>query len=804
MFINYLKVALRNLWKNKGYTAINIGGLVIGLTGFIMLLLYVDYEYSYDHWDPQLKDIYQVNEKKSISANNEDKWGVNCDTRIAPLLKNNLPGVGAVTRVNGPFDFPISIITEGKSFLENGQLLRDSDSSFFSVFPYRFIAGNQKYALDKTHSMVITDSLARKWFGTVHVIGRSVRMKRWNTDPGTVYEITGIVKKPPSPTSISFDGIYNSGLLDSISTNPQVTYSANIYVKLNTHSSDRVLAKQVNEIYKTSFAGLLKKGHTSLSEYITSGKQYGIRLIPIQEAHLHPLNSKSVMSRLTPVLALSVLLLLIAIINFANLSTAMAVDRAKEVGMRKVMGAHRRSLVFQFMTEAALQCILALILALVLVELTLPSFNQLLDTSLSGWLFHHSIKWIWWQLILIVGITILLSGGYPAFFLSSYDPVKVLKGKLSHGAGGIRIRDVLIIIQFLIAAGFMVSIGIIHKQVNYMTHTDLGFQTSGLINLNTVYNKKLAARLKTIPGVLGIGTTTQIMGDPYDFMQKVKYRGEYITMNLASISIGTLKAMDVHLLEGRLLSPQYSKDSVNNIIVNESAARLLGGRAVGKTIYENDSLPKHIVGVIADYHYEGFDKKIIPTFYSFLHGSGPMAVTSNLLVRIDANQFQTAISGIKKIWKGLYPGFPVHYTFVEERFHQVIADDIRFRKIVTAFTLLSLVLSLVGIFALSAFITTNRAKEIGIRRVLGASIPDILKMLNQKFILMVVVANIIAWPITYILAKKWLNGFAYRVEIPVWPFVIATVLSIVLTIITVSVQAWRTARSNPIDVLKYE
>lgn len=806
MFQNYLKIAFRNLWKNKGYAAINTGGLAIGLAGFIVLLLYINYQKSYDQWSPQLKNIYQVNTKESISSSTRQiSWMNGGDTRIAPLLENNLPGVQSVTKVIGSFDHTFNIIVEDKDFSVNMNSFWVSDSSFFKVFPYLFIAGNPNHALDKLHSMVITDSLALKWFGSVQAIGRSVTMKSWRKDPGTVYEITGVVKKINTPTTMPFKAIYNSGELNGVPADPRQTDLANIYVRLNAPRPDSVLEKQVNKIYKASFAGLLKQRHTSLDEYIKSGREFGIRLMPLQKVHLYPLNSESVMNKLMPVLALSVLLLLIAMINFANLSTAQVIGRAKEAGVRKVIGANKRSLILQFFLQAAIQCMMALVIALLIVELCLPLFNQLFDTSLSVWFYHHAISLIWWQLIVIILVTILLSGIYPAFFMASFDPVKVLKGNFSRGIQGIRVRNTLVIIQFLIAAGFIIGIGVIQKQVNYMVHADLGFQPSGLIDLNIGYDRQFAERLKTIPGVTGVGTTNQIMGNSMAFMNNIKYKGEDINVYIASVSIGTLKAMQVTLLAGRLFSSQYGQDTSGSVILNESAAKLLGGNVIGKTLVENGSLTKHIIGVIADYHYEGFDKKVLPTIYGSFSSPGHEIVTNNLICRIDANHFNTTISAIKNVWnKFFYPGFPLHYTFIEESFHQTIANDIRFRKIVSAFTLLSLILSLVGIFALSAFITTNRTKEIGIRRVLGASMIAILKLLNKKFIILVVIANIIAWPVTYILAQKWLNGFAYRIDMPVWPFVIATVLSVVLTILTVSLQAWRAARANPVEALKYE
>ena len=805
MFKHYIKIAVRHLQKNKAYAAINMGGLAIGLTGFILLLLYVNYERSYDQWDSSLENIYQVNQIESNGASRQQaSWTAMCDTRIAALLSNNLPGIESVTVVNSAFHHPFSVVAGNQSFLEDLALFRDADSAFFDVFPYSFIAGNPEQALDKRHSMVITDSAALKWFGTTNALGRSVKIKLWRDDPGTLYRITGIIKKTTAPSSLPIRGIFTSGRLNTAATDPQTTYSANIYARMQAHWPDSTLARRVDKIYASAFAALLQQRHTTLEKYTQSGQQFGIRLMPFQKVHLHPLNRKSVLSRLVPVIALSVLLLVIAIINFANLSTAQAIERAKETSVCTVIGATKRSPVLQSMLETSLQSLIALCAALFLAALLLPSFNHLFHTAISAGFLYHSIQTIWWQLIAILLITIGLSGIYPAFFLSAIEPIKALKGNYSQHPKGIQVRNILLVLQFLITTGFIIGIGITQKQINYMVHAELGFQPSGLINLNTVYDKKLAARLARIPGVSGVGMTNQVMGGAYANMQNVTHKGENLNLNIVTVSTGTLQTMGVQLLAGRLFSARYGQDTVSSIIVNESAAKLLGGEAIGKTIFENGNLKKQVVGVIADYHYEGFDQKVVPTLYSPIDAPGPMSITNNLLVRIDSRQFASALSGIKKVWHELYADFPLHYTFLDETFHQLIAEDMRFKKIISAFTLLSLLLSLIGIFALSAYMTMKRAKEISIRRVLGASVTDVLKMLNKNFIVLVIMANALAYPVAYILAQQWLNGFAYRIHLSVWPFVLATIISILLTILTVSLQAWRAVRANPADALKYE
>lgn len=805
MLKNYLKIAFRNLWKNKGYTVVNMAGLSIGLTGFILLLLYVNYEHSYDKWSPQLKYVYQVNEFNTFSSSDpEGAWNDQCDTRIGPLLREHVAGIQGITMVDAPYDFSLGIEAERNIFLESCKTIRDADSSFFDVFPYHFIAGNPNHALDKIHSMVITESTAQKWFGSTDVIGNSVKLKRWWRDQGVYYEITGVVRDLISPTAVSFGAIYRSGENDKGLANPNHTHFAQAYARFDANQNPGQLETRADKVYNNALGKLLQQRKTSLADYMKSGKKYGIRFQQLQYAHLHPVNAKNMMDRIAPALALSLLLLLIAIINFANLATAQVVQRGKEAGVRKVLGAGKKALITQFLIEVGAQCLISVIVALLAVELCLPFFNHFFDITISLWNYHHTVSTIWWQVIIIVLTTIFLSGIYPAFFLAGYDPVKVLKGNFSRGGGGIAVRNILIIVQFLIAAVFITGILIIKKQVNYMAHADLGFQPSGLINLKVTYDKQLYDRLKAVPGVEYVGTNSQLMGNSMDFMNKIKYNGEKINLNVASVTMETFNAMQVDLLTGRLFSPRYGQDTVNTVILNQSAARLLGGDVIGKSLYENDSLQKYIVGIIADYHYEGFDKKVLPTIYALRHSNGPSADMNNMLVRVNLKNHERVIEDIKKIWASLYPGYPLQYVFVKDSFSQLIADDIRFRKIVGVFTLMALFLSLVGIFALSAFITARRIKEISIRKILGASFADILGLLNKSFVQLVIIANVLAWPLAYLLVKHWLNGFAYRIDIPIMPFMAAMILSIVLTILTVSFQSWKAIKTNPADALKYE
>ncbi|HEX5554706.1 MAG TPA: FtsX-like permease family protein, partial [Chitinophagaceae bacterium] len=423
---------------------------------------------------------------------------------------------------------------------------------------------------------------------------------------------------------------------------------------------------------------------------------------------------------------------------------------------------------------------------------------------ISLWTYHHAVSTLWWQLIIITLAAIFLSGIYPAFFLAGYDPVKVLKENFSRGKSGIALRNLLIIVQFLIAAIFITGILVIRKQVNYMAHADLGFQPSGLINLRVSYDRKLYIRIKSIPGVEYVGTTSQLMGNSPGFMKEIKYKDENVNFNIATVTMEAFNAMRVKLLEGRLFSPQYGQDTINSVILNKSAAKLLGEKVIGENIYENDSLQKHIVGVIADYHYEGFDKKILPTVYALLKSHGPSLTTTNLLIKTSPGQYKKVMASVHKIWNSLYPGYPMQYILVNDSFRQVMGDDIRFQKIVSTFTLLSLILSLMGIFALSAFMTARRVKEISIRRILGASLTDILRLLNTNFVVLVILANVLAWPVAYLLVKQWLNGFVYRIDVPIMAFITAIILSIILTILTVSLQALKAVKANPADALKYE
>jgi putative ABC transport system permease protein len=792
-----LKIAFRSLVKNRVYTLINIGGLAIGLTAFVLLLLYINHENSYDKWDSRLKNVYQVRELNILGAqDNNPHWQEQSDTRVAGLLKKNIPQFKAVTKVGRPRVEKYVMKTGDAGNLSLTGIL-NADSLFFKVFPYHFLYGNSENALSIPNSIVLKQSTALKIFGGDKVVGKTIKLLKSKLDPGVAYTITGIVSDPSTPEHLSFMGIiHNEKRLEE----PEQLTSGNsceIYV-LSIPPIDTVsLNKTMNTVYRKSSGSLFSMRSTKLS---------GLKVVRLADVHGDPSYGAAWKDRIKPVLALSVFLLLVSVINFINLSTAQSVQRAKEVGVKKVLGTYRKQLVWQFLFEAALQCLVAVLICVVLVELLLPAFGNYFDVSLS-FLNSKQLLVVLLELAAVFIIVSILAGLYPAWILSTYNPIAVLKGNYEHSFKGVALRNGLIVVQFIIAVTFIIGIGVMQFQTRYLNERDLGFDRAHLININSYWDANFAERIKKIPGISYVGTTTQVLGNTYNDFIKVKYRDRDVELNSVLVTPETLPALGVKLLNGRMFSKDNAQDSVNTVVLNESAAKLLGKDLIGAqydaTMLYGGTYTFKIVGIIKDYNNEGFDKAILPTAYKANYLGG-LALADNLLVRFNTQNYKGIIDKIQEEWTKMYPDWDMTYTSGEAAFQKQLLASQRLMDMIILFSAISVLLSLLGLFALSAFVSKRRTKEIAIRKVLGASDFQLINMLNRSFLILVITANLISWPIAYIITNKWLQGFAYRVDMPVMPFITATVVSVIIAVLTVSLQARKAALGNPVKALKYE
>ncbi|MHA4896121.1 ABC transporter permease [Pedobacter sp. PWIIR3] len=807
MFRLNLKIAFRNLLKNKVYAVINIGGLAIGLTAFVLLLLFVNHELNFDKWSPALKNVYQIRERHDFSSpDNKQHWQEINDTRTASLVRSKIPQFTAVTKVDQSWGdgFSVKIENADPVMVKN---IKNADSLFFKVFPYEFTQGDRLSSLNAPKSIVLKHSLAVKLFGTDKVLGKQVKVLMWRTDKGTLLTVTGVVADPKSPESVEFNAIIRTGDLDKDSENIEESHFSHVYAlasgPIDSLATNKLLQKVYVDFKKASF----KARKITYDEFYKNDKKPGLKAIALQDVHSNPPFTSSWFDQIRPVIAISIFLLLISIINFVNLATAQSVQRAKEVGVKKVLGVYKKELIVQFLLESGIQSLIALFVSVVLVEVLLPSFCTYFDVQLSFWRSEQLVGILLQLLGLFILIT-LLAGFYPAWVLSSYDPVKVLKGNYESGFKGIALRNGLVIAQFIIAVTFIIGIGVMHLQTSYVANKDLGFRRDKLINISTNYNREdpFGKSVKRIPGVKYVATTTQILGNTFNMPQEIIYNNEKFDINSVTVSMEALNALGVQVVSGRIFSKEYKQDTINSVVLNQAAADLMGKNLVGKH-YEvksdDDKYKFQIVGVIKDYHNEGFDKAVLPTVYKITNLGG-VGFTNNMLVRFDSDNYKDIVKSIEREWKKLYPEFPMKYSAVEDTFQESLKSTKRIMQLGVVFSTISVLLSLLGLFALSTFVAKRRTKEIAIRKILGASNIQIVNMLNRSFLYLVIAANLISWPIAFILTKKWLDGFAYRIDLPAAPFFVATMLSLVVAILTVSIQARKAAVNNPVDALKYE
>ncbi|RZK76637.1 MAG: ABC transporter permease, partial [Pedobacter sp.] len=800
MFKLNLKLAFRNLFKNKVYAAINIGGLAIGLTAFVLLLLFVNHELNYDKWNTELEKVYQIRERHDFfTPDNKQYWQEMNDTRTANLVRNSIPQFEAVTKVDYSWGDGYSVKQDNSDpvIVKN---IKDADSLFFKVFPYEFLQGDRLSALNAPKSIVLKHSLAIKLFGTNKVLGKQLKVLMWRSDKGTPLTVTGVVADPKSPESVNFNAIMRTGYLDKDDENPGSSHFSHVYAlartTIDTIETNKLLQKVYVDFKKSSFTAR----KITYNDFYKNGKTPGLKAIPMYTVHANPPFSSGWFDKIKPVIAISIFLLLISVINFVNLSTAQSVQRAKEVGVKKVLGVYRRELITQFLLESAIQSLAALFISVALVEVLLPSFNNHFDVQLTFWRSQHLLVIITQLIGLFILIT-LLAGFYPAWVLSSYNPVKVLKGNYENSFKGIALRNGLVVVQFMIAVTFIIGIGVMHLQNSYISSKDLGFNRDKLINISTNFNggDPFLDRINRLPGVKYVATTTQVLGNTFNVPEEIVFNNHKFDVNTVTVSMNALKALDVQVVNGRIFSEEFKQDTVNSVVINQSTANLLGKNLVGKYYEVRSDKEKYtfqIVGIIKDYHNEGFDKEVLPTVYKVTHLGG-MSSTNNTLVRFESGSYRHTIDAIEGEWKKVYPEFPMIYTEVEDAFQESIKPTKRLTQIVLLFSVVSVLLSLLGLFALSTFVAKRRTKEIAIRKILGASDFQIVNMLNRSFLYLVLAANLVSWPVAFVVTKEWLEGFAYRIDLPVAPFLIATLLSVVVAIFTVSIQARRAALSNP-------
>jgi putative ABC transport system permease protein len=807
MFRNYIKTAYRNLVKNKFYTSINIVGLAVGIATCLLILLYVSDELSFDRYNNNADQIFRVN--------NEIKFGDNLlDLAVAPAMMGatmvkEMPQVKQYTRLQWRGGL---LIKKGNENLREDRIAW-GDSTLFEVFTLPMISGDPKTALREPYSLVLTEKIAKKYFNSLDVVGKEMTI-----NDSQNYKITAVIKDIPSQSHFNFDIFVATAENPGSRDDNWLSENWNTYILLKKNTDLNKLNSDMNKMMERYVGPELQSvTNVSFDQFKKNGGYVRASLTPLTDIHLHSnktaeLDGNGNIQFVYIFSAIGLFILLIACVNFMNLATARSFNRAKEVGVRKVLGSLRKNLIQQFLTESVLISFIALIFAVLIAWTLLPYFNQLSDKSIQvSTIFQPKMVISLVTLMLIVG---LLAGSYPAFFLSAFQPIAVLKGKLAGGFKRSWLRNALVIFQFVITIILVIGTMVIFNQLNYIRAKDIGYNRNQILIINgtnALGDKAITFKneLSGIPGILNV-TMTGFLPTNYDrnnnafFTSPALDSKTAISMQIWSIDENYIPTLGMKLIDGRNFSQQYPTDSTG-IIINEAAAKFLNTKdLLNKKLYNiTDFKTKqlnefHVVGVIKNFNFSSLHDLITPLA---LHlGKSNDAIS----VRVDASNITSVISGIKAKWKILAAGQPFDYGFMDEQFNKLYSGEQQVGKISITFSLLAIMIACLGLFGLVTYAAEQRTKEIGIRKVLGANVPSIVSMIVKDFLKLVIIASIIAFPLAWWGMNKWLQNFAYRVDIGWWIFLIAALFAVAVTLATISYQAIKAAVANPTKSLRSE
>lgn len=808
MLKNNLKMALRNLWKSKGFTAINIMGLAIGISTCLLITLYVVDELSYDKFNTKASRIYRVNVDLKFGGK-EQKFAVG-PAPLAFTAVKKFPQVENAVRFRSYG--PSVIKKDGQNIRENRIIF--ADSTLFDVFTFNMINGDPKKALIAPRTIVINETTAKKYFGDDNAVGKTLRF-----DNTTDYTITGVVEDMPANSHFNYDFFIAMAESEESQRDIWLSFNFNTYILLREDADINQLRKAFDALPdQYIFPQAQKALNVSKEEFEKSGDNISLGLIPLTDIHLRSdriaeLSANSSMNYVYIFSAIAVFILLIACVNFMNLSTARSANRAKEVGIRKVLGSARNQLIRQFLTESVLMSIIAFAIALLLGSLLIPLFNDLSSKQLSLSIIEHPVLVpVLFCFAIVVG---LLAGSYPAFYLSAFQPIKVLKGRLSTGFRNSIFRNVLVVFQFAISIALIIGTIVIYKQLNFIQDKKLGFQKEQVLVINSTYvleNKTEAFRDEVLknPQVVS-GTVTGFLPIPSSrndspfFPEGEIDHNKAVAMQYWSVDHEYIPTLGMELKEGRNFSKDFLTDSTG-VIINETAASLFGyQKATGRKITlladpadPSSSKTYTILGVVKNFHYESM-RENIGALCMILDRS-----TQAISFRLKTAEVASTVASIESIWKKMAPGEAFNYTFLDEGFNAMYDVEQKMGKIFIAFAILAIFIACLGLFGLATYAASQRTKEIGIRKVLGATIPDITSMLSKDFIKLVLIAAIIIFPVAWYAMHKWLEEFAYRITISWWIFFLAAGVALLIAIITISFQAIKAAIANPVKSLRTE
>ena len=820
MIRNLLVTAFRNLRKNSFFSFLNILGLGIGMAIFLLIAQYVHFERSYENFIPGKENIYRVkleaySNNELVMASAENYPGV------GPALKNELPEVVSYARLYN-MGYKNNVIITNENAKPDPIAFRQrrflyADSTLLPMMGYQMVKGNAKLALAEPFTAVISEKYAKMYFGAEDPIGKTLRL-RDDDFTNELVKVTGVFKDLPANTHLKFDVLFSYNSLYARGDWAIQRYREG-WRRKDMYTFIQVKPGTDPKKIEARLPSIVAKYKPELKE---SQQKQQLGLQPLQEIHLNSdlaeEQEPNGNARTVFFLGLiGIFVLIIAWINYVNLSTARALDRAKEVGVRKVVGAVKSQLISQFLTESGLINLLSVLIAWGLVYVCLSPFN-----TLSGLTLNSSYLVQPWFLFLLLALWLggsLLSGIYPALVLSSFKPITVLKGKLKNNTRGIILRKGLVVMQFIASIALIAATFIVYRQLKYMTSHDMGMNINQVLVIErpgiadtseAVFNSSIEAfknEVRKDPAIQNVSSSFTIPGKQREYKVVIKRYGDNTdstTVRFNSMDYNFLDVYKMKLVAGRNFSKEFPNDDDTSVIISEKAAQQLGYKkpqdAVGKTIV----IPQFgwnpiIIGVINDYNQVSLKKPLDPTIISCSLYNGEY-----YSLRLNTNDLSKSLASVQRSWTAAFPGNPFEYFFLDDYFNKQYENERRFEKLFIVFAILAIIIGCVGLFGLSAYTASQRIKEIGIRKVLGASVTDITKMLSGDFLKLVLIAIVIASPIAWWVMNKWLQDFAYRINISWWIFIMAGLVALLIALITVSFQAIKAAIANPVKSLRTE
>ncbi|KQC30675.1 ABC transporter permease [Flagellimonas eckloniae] len=809
MFKNQLKIAWRSIKKQPFLNALNTFGLAIGIAGTLLICLYIYDELSYDKMFADAERIHRINVDMKFGG--PDRQVSQVSGPMAEAVLNDIPQVESAVRFRPWGTSSLNKTTETNLVLEDRTAF--ADSTLITVFGLNMIYGNPNKALTEPNTLILTKTAAEKHFPIINAIGQKLILNEGNT-----YTITGIIEDLPNNSFLADYSVFMSmaSHVDNYINWGSHNYNTFIKLKQNTTASDiaEPLAGMM-ERYLMPYAQQFFPGITK-EQFEASGNYVNYSTIPLTDMHLYSHREQDMgvngdINNIYILGCIALFLILLASINYMNLSTAYSLKRAKEVGIRKTLGSNKNSLVKQFLTESGLITFGAMLIAIVLAIIALPFFNQLGDKSISVPL---SNPFFWMVLILSAALLALLSGSYPAFFMSKFKPVKVLKGGGENSTGGSKLRKALVIFQFAVSVFLIVGTLVVSNQLQFMQNKDLGYSKDQVLLVNNMnrLNDQVDSFKEEVMQLAQVSSaslsayvpTPSYRSDSSYFLEDKLEQESAINMQGWQVDFDYMETLDLTLLSGRTFDSNITTDSTA-VIINESALKVTGldqkavlGKRIFNGIGEDDISEFTVIGVVKNFHFETMRHEVRPLSLQIGRSTG------NLIVKLKSGNFTNTISQIQQLWDTRSPSLPFDYQFMDESFNEVYENERRLGDIFIIFTSLSIFIACLGLFGLAAFNAQKRIKEIGVRKVLGATIGQITYRLSFDFLKLVFIAITIALPVGWFAMNKWLEDFSYRVEIKWWVLVSAAVLAILISLLTVSYQSIKAAIVNPVKSLKTE